>query len=77
MIAMANNEAMKMKIRHLFSATAIAEMATDAESAFPGGGSPKFYHGLEAIGPAELLPGGFKHKDTSVRIKWKMGMECE
>ena len=63
-----------MKIRHLvFSTTALVAMAAAAEPELPGGWSPKFYHGLEAVGSVELLPRGFKDKAASVRLKW----ECE
>ena len=65
---------MKMKIRHLmFSAAALAAMVAVAEPELPGGWSPKFYHGLEAVGSVETLPSGFKDKDVSVRLKWESG----
>ena len=65
---------MKIKIRHLvFSAATLAAMAVAAEPELPGGWSPKFYHGLEAVGSVELLPSGFKDKDASVRLKWESG----
>ena len=56
----------KMKIRHLvFSAAVLAAMAAaaEAESELPGGWSPKFYDGLEAVGSVKLIPGGFKDKN--------------
>ena len=65
---------MKMKIRHLmFSAAALAAMAAVANAELPGGWSPKFYHGLEAVGSVETLPSGFKDKDVSIRLKWESG----
>ena len=64
-----------MAISHLVSCmTAFAAMfAASAGTELPGGWSPKFYHGLEAVGSVEAMPGGFKGKEASVRLKWESG----
>ncbi len=54
-------------------AVAAALFAANAAPNLPEGWSPKFYDGLEAVGSVELLPGGFKDKDASVRLKWESG----
>ena len=47
--------------------------AASAEPDIPGGWSPKFYDGLEAVGSVEVVPGGFKGKEESIRLKWEYG----
>ena len=60
--------------RLVFCMTAFAAMfAASAGTELPGGWSPKFYHGLEAVGSVEAMPGGFKGKDASIRLKWESG----
>lgn len=65
---------MKIRAKTILAAAALAvlPMLAGTEGVLDGW-LPKFYHGFEAVGSVEAMPGGFKGKDASIRLKWESG----
>ena len=51
----------------------VGEISANETTALPDGWTPKFYHGLEAVGSVECMPMGFKGKSAAIRLKWESG----
>ena len=67
---------MKIRAKTILAAAALsfsAAAAAGVEGGILDGWSPKFYDGLEAVGAVEVMPGGFKGKEASIRLKWEYG----
>ncbi len=52
---------------------AIMAVSSFGAAALPDGWTPKFYHGLEAVGSVTWEPGAFKGKDGAMRCAWESG----